>query len=178
VAAPTFTGVVLTGGASRRMGRDKATLLLAGMPMAERVAAALATAGAERVLRVPGDVADERPGAGPLGGIVAGLDASATDAVVVLACDLLAPDPRAIADVVAALGAADVAVAMADGRPQWLHAAWARRVGSVLRARLDDGVRAIHRAVEDLTVVEVDGLPSAALADADRPADLPAELPE
>ncbi|HJR26495.1 MAG TPA: NTP transferase domain-containing protein, partial [Acidimicrobiales bacterium] len=43
---PPFTGVVLCGGRSTRMGRDKALLELHGVPMARRVADALTAAGA------------------------------------------------------------------------------------------------------------------------------------
>ena len=50
-----FAGAVLTGGRSSRMGRDKATLPVDGVPMAARVADALRRAGAEPVLAVGGD---------------------------------------------------------------------------------------------------------------------------
>ena len=74
-----FAGAVLTGGRSSRMGRDKATLPVDGVPMAARVADALRRAGAEPVLAVGGDqaalealgltwVADRHPGEGPSGG--------------------------------------------------------------------------------------------------------------
>ena len=43
-AAESAAGVILTGGDSRRMGRDKATLPIAGVPMAARIARALAAA--------------------------------------------------------------------------------------------------------------------------------------
>ena len=45
-----LVGVVLTGGASRRMGRTKALVEIDGVPMAARVAAALAGAGCESVV--------------------------------------------------------------------------------------------------------------------------------
>ena len=50
-----FAGAVLTGGRSSRMGQDKATLPVDGVPMAARVAGALRRAGAEPVLAVGGD---------------------------------------------------------------------------------------------------------------------------
>ena len=55
--APTveFAGVVLTGGASRRMGRDKALLPVDGVPMAVRVATAMIAAGAHPVVALGGD---------------------------------------------------------------------------------------------------------------------------
>ncbi|MBA3282918.1 MAG: NTP transferase domain-containing protein, partial [Acidimicrobiia bacterium] len=43
---PVVTGAVLCGGASRRMGEPKALVEIDGQPLAARVAAALAAAGA------------------------------------------------------------------------------------------------------------------------------------
>lgn len=71
--APPFGGAVLCGGASRRMGTDKALLAVGRQPMALRVTIALQMAGAQSVVAVGGDAAalgalglrvvpDERPG--------------------------------------------------------------------------------------------------------------------
>ena len=82
-----------------------------------------------------------------------------------------------MAATVEALGAkADVAVPTSpEGPPQWLHAAWRRPAGAELRPRFADGERSIRRAVEDagLRVVWVPTIDPAALADADRPEELP-----
>jgi molybdenum cofactor guanylyltransferase len=175
-----FIGAVLTGGASRRMGADKASLLVDGTAMADRVATALRAAGASEVVRVPGDVAELHPGEGPLGGIVSALASATAPVVVVLACDLVSPDPAAIAQVVAALAPdhGDVAVPVVEGRRQWLHAAWRRTTcAAPLASAFEAGERAVHRAAAGLAIVEVDGLAPVALADADTPADLPADRP-
>ncbi|GAB2561034.1 molybdenum cofactor guanylyltransferase [Dyella jejuensis] len=69
-----WTGVVLAGGRSSRMGRDKALLLWQGRPLIEQQIALLRAAGAHDV-KVSGDrpgydgIADGAPHAGPLGGI-------------------------------------------------------------------------------------------------------------
>src|SRR5262245_1565825 len=94
----SFSGAVLTGGASRRMGRDKALVEVDGRPMAGRVAAALREAGAAEVQAIGGDAAglgelgldvvpDRFPGEGPLGGIVTALSAASQPVTVVVACD-------------------------------------------------------------------------------------------
>jgi molybdopterin-guanine dinucleotide biosynthesis protein A len=174
---------VLTGGASTRMGTDKAFLVVDGEPMARRVAGSLEAAGATRVIAVGGDldglrglgldvVADQHPGEGPLGGILTALDATTEDIVVVLACDLPGADPGAITAVVEALGDADVAAPLHDGRHELLHAAYGSRAQPVLAAAFAAGERAVHRAVRELTVVGVTGLADRALADADTPDDL------
>lgn len=67
-------GVVLAGGRSSRMGRDKALLDWHGRPLLERQLAVLREAGVDDA-RVSGHrpryrgVADALPGAGPLGGL-------------------------------------------------------------------------------------------------------------
>ena len=106
-------GAVLAGGASSRMGTDKAFITVDGEPMVVRAVAALRAAGAEPTLVVGGDaarlgalglptVADRYPGQGPLGGVIAALGAleslgvSGVDAVVTLPCDVISPDPAAV----------------------------------------------------------------------------------
>lgn len=199
-AAPvggSWAGAVLCGGASSRMGRDKALIVLDGRPLAVRVAEALTRAGAGRVAAIGGDgaalaaagldhVPDGWPGAGPLGGVVTALRwarrvAERPEAVVVAACDLLAPSAAALEATVAGLGrdpSADVAVPVVGHRRQWVHGAWRPRAERPLAEQLERGRRAIHAAVAGarLAVVEVEGLPPGALADADVPGDLPKGL--
>ena len=189
-AGIAFSGAVLCGGASRRMGRDKAVIAVGGRSLARRVADAIDGAGADAVVAVGGDaaaltaegltvVADDEPGAGPLAGILVGLaHHGTTDIVFVGACDLVAPSSAAIVATVQALAdgpGADVAVPVVDGRRQWMHAAWRRRAAAPLAAAFAAGERAVHAAVAatGLAVVELDVAP-ASVADADAPADLPA----
>jgi molybdenum cofactor guanylyltransferase len=168
------------------MGTDKALLVHDGAPMATRVARALGDAGAARVLAVGGDSAalatigldpipDDDPGLGPLGGVVTALRHAQGAPVLACACDLLMPSPDAMAATVAALDgtpAPDVAVPVADGRRQWVHAAWHPSVLVSLDASLAAGVRAVHRAADRVRVREVAGLDPSAFADADTPAHL------
>ncbi|HEX8802989.1 MAG TPA: molybdenum cofactor guanylyltransferase [Acidimicrobiales bacterium] len=184
-----FAAAVLCGGASRRMGRDKALVEVGGRPFAVRVADALRRAGATEVVAVGGDraaltalglpfVPDESPGLGPVGGIVSALRRAVGDLVLVVGCDLVDPSPRAMAATVRALAAdatADLAVPLLDGERQWVHAAWRRSCLPALGRQLQGGVRAVHRAVAGagLAVVDVVGIAPGALADADTPDDLP-----
>ena len=185
----TFAGAVLCGGDSQRMGRDKALVPVDGRALALRVADALRRAGADPVTAVGGDLPalaalglaglpDEAPGEGPLTGVLTALRGAAGDApiVFVAACDLVTPDPAAVSATVAALDAdpeGDVAVPVAGGRRQWMHAAWRTSAAAPLVAAFEAGERAVHAAVTAgaLRVVDVAVAP-AAVADADTPADL------
>jgi molybdopterin-guanine dinucleotide biosynthesis protein A len=107
---PDITGLILAGGASRRMGADKAFLEIEGQPLIARVHAVLAPLFAE-VLIAAGSptpergpfparaLYDETPGQGPLGGLVAGLKVARTPWVFMVACDMPTLDPRVIAHV-------------------------------------------------------------------------------
>lgn len=185
--ADGFTGVVLCGGSSRRMGRDKALLEVDGIPMALRVAAALRSAGAAEVLAIGGDAPalallgldvrpDDRPGDGPLPATITALCAAKEGLVMVASCDLISPSPAAIAATVQALvdhpGSLG-AIPLVDGHRQWTHAAWRRDVLPALEAAYDRGERSLKRAGADLAICEVTGLDSVAVADADEPGDLP-----
>ena len=100
-----FSGVVLVGGRSTRMGRDKARLDWKGLPLWQRQIGVLARAGCtpvrlalRRHQRSFGDpareVRDARPDVGPLGGLHAALVASAgSEWVAVLAVDLPLIEP-------------------------------------------------------------------------------------
>lgn len=184
-----LAGAVLAGGASRRMGTDKAFIEVRGRPLVAAAAEALAAAGAEPVIVVGGDVDrlaalglnridDPHPGHGPAQAIAGALAHLApAEMVAILACDLLAPTSRAISALLAALtdaSGAAIAVPVVDGQQQWLHAVWRREVGlGQLQAAWARGERSIRNSLDPQLVVEVEGIDAEMLADADTPADLP-----
>jgi molybdopterin-guanine dinucleotide biosynthesis protein A len=158
---PSLAGLVLCGGASRRMGTDKALLELDGERLVDRVAGRLARV-ADPVLVATGtpgrlgplpwaEVADDPAGgpqAGPLAGIVAGLRASPSPHVAVVAVDAPYPDPqllRALADSWA--GEAALVPLDAGGRPQPLHAVYAADAAAALAAQLATGEHRVLPAV-------------------------------
>lgn len=162
------------------MGRDKATLEIDGTPMAVRVATALTAAGAHEVACIgPGvdglaALAEDEPGSGPLGAIVAALRWAAPRPVVVAACDLVAPDPATFAALIGARSpAADAAVPVVGGRLQPLAASYAPTALGPLAAAYAAGERSITTALRGLRIVELTELDPASLRDADEPGDLP-----
>ena len=94
-----LSAVVLAGGESRRLGRDKAWIKLGGRPLIVRALATVRDSGIEEVfisgragtdysaLRCP-VLLDREPGCGPLGGIERALAATQAPLLLVLAVDL------------------------------------------------------------------------------------------
>ena len=176
-------GAILAGGASRRMGVDKALIELDGEALIARAAKALTDADADPLIVVGGDRTaleelgfdyreDAFPGEGPLGGIITALEAIDREAIAILSCDLTDASAIAVRSVWGALGDADLAVPVVEGQTQWMHAVWRRSTLPTLRAAFDRGVRAPRGAVEGLQVAQLlDGDPCW-FHDADRPEDL------
>lgn len=102
--------LILMGGASARMGADKAALIWNGASAMERCVRLAQAVGAELVLTVggAGAVPDDVPGGGPVGGILAGVT-RLVDAgyyrVLVLAVDAPTARPGDLAPLLDAPGA-------------------------------------------------------------------------
>jgi molybdopterin-guanine dinucleotide biosynthesis protein A len=143
-APPTPDGVVLAGGAGSRMGRPKADVPLAGVPLAARAVALLAAhCGTVVVVARPGvplppldaRVVLDRPGpAAALTGLLTGLAACTADDVLVLACDMPLAGPAVAA--LAALPPGTAAVAAGEGGDQPLCARYPRLAALALGDRL------------------------------------------
>ena len=165
------SAALLTGGASSRMGEDKARLEIAGQSAAVRLAGRLA-ALFEDVLLVGGEPPADAPGrrvadgAGPrsaLRGLVAALAAARSERVVVLATDLLGVTPELLLALVAAPEADVVAPRSARG-PEPLCALYRREpVLAEARRRLDAGRLALHELLAALRVHWLEGDDLAAL---------------
>ena len=147
-AIPAMTGVVLAGGRSRRMGRDKALLVVDGEPLVERVARRLA-AVCDTVVVASGarpldgleyaQVADAVPGRGPLGGIVAALEACATHLAAVVAVDMPFADPAVLSLLAASWDGEPAVIPVVGGRLQPLHAVYATGSADAFRRCLESG---------------------------------------
>lgn len=137
---PAPRAVVLTGGRSTRMGADKATLVLGGMRMVDRVTAACREAGLEVAIAGTAPPGLERmtlpdpPGmAGPAAGLAAGMRASPGADILLLATDQPYVRPSTLRGLLATPGAAVVPV---QGRRQTLCALYRADCTPALEALL------------------------------------------
>lgn len=151
------TGFVLAGGASRRMGQDKAAIRLGQESMVERqirllhgVCRSMAVIGPPsnfECLSVP-VYSDELPGRGPLGGILTGLHRTRTEFNLFLGCDLPFLEARFLSYLCqqAVWSGADVTVPAARVQGlQTLTAVYRRRALPAIRASLAAGENKVRR---------------------------------
>jgi molybdopterin-guanine dinucleotide biosynthesis protein A len=188
-------GVLLAGGLARRMGGgDKPLRLLAGRPLLDHVIERLRPQVAGLVLNANGDparfaaygltvAADSVPDyAGPLAGILAGLDWAAENRpdcplIVSVATDAPFLPRDLVARMVAALATeqADLACAASGGQAHPVIGLWPVRLREDLRrAVIDEGVRKVDvwTARYRLAVVPFSDRPVDPFFNANRPEDL------
>jgi molybdopterin-guanine dinucleotide biosynthesis protein A len=179
-----FSGAVLTGGRSSRLGTDKALVEIAGRPMASIAHRALIDGGASHVVAIGGDGRalidlglefrpDSAPGEGPLGGILDALGGGDDELVVILACDQPNVTAALVRHVVEAIEANDdAAVPVIDGMPQPLAAVYARRARVALQAAFEAGERSPRRALGRLRWRAITDIEPSWVEDVDEPRDL------
>ncbi len=132
-----LNGMVLSGGRSRRMQRDKAALEYSGQPQLARALALLEPLVSGTFVSVRADqlndpqrsthpcIVDRMPDAGPIGGILAALHAQPQAAWLVLACDLPFLDSATLQQLIAGRDPRRLATAFRsshDGKPEPLCA--------------------------------------------------------
>ena len=156
--------LLLTGGSSRRLGTDKATLVVDGERLVDRLGRLLLTE-CRPVLEVgPGygtlpAVREEPPGAGPLAAVAAGATALTaaghTGPTIVMAVDL----PGVTASIVAWLcghPSSDSVVPIVVGVAQVLCARYSADALASATQLVGEGARSMH-ALLDVTVVHEAG---------------------
>lgn len=171
-------GIVLAGGRSSRMGRDKSALPWGGSSLLGHVSAVLRCAldGPVVVVRAPGQELpglpdgvevheDETPDLGPVQGLATGLLAVRDRAglAYVAATDLPFLHESVVRRTMAVLCArpdVDVVTPVVDGYPQLLAAAYRTHVADAVRDALLSGERRLGAVVSRL---RVDYLPAADL---------------
>ena len=152
-------GWVLVGGASRRMGSDKALVEVSGEPLAMLAAAKVAqVCGSVSLVGDPSRYAglglpvfaDKYPGAGPLAGVETALRNTEDDWNLVVACDMPALDP-AILESLFGPGTDCALPRYADGpfsgRVEPLCAVYHRRCHAAIVEAIESGIRSVTDAL-------------------------------
>lgn len=143
------SGFVLAGGASKRMGQDKALLLYRGTTLVEHVAETVReAAGSATLIGDPDRLGhlglavypDELPSCGPASGIYTALRITQTDWNLVLACDMPAVSANILGELLLRAETSErncVAASGKYGQPEPLCAVYHRRclpmVGRAIR---------------------------------------------
>lgn len=166
------TGVVLAGGRSSRMGQDKASLVIGGAPLLQRVVGRLRVALDEVLVIGPDQLStlvpgvwvapDREPGAGPLGGLVTALSLLRTPRIFLVACDMPFVAPQLIRAMAALSSepsserAAADAVLLRTGRGlEYLHGVYSRSCLPAAERALASEDRSLHGLVASLAVREL-----------------------
>ncbi len=134
------SAIVLAGGLSRRLGRDKAIEPFGGEPLIARVIGRLSKLTNETIVVVNSEARGEElplpdtariavdiyPDSGSLGGIFSGLAAAANDWGFVVACDMPFLNEELISHMLTLREDCDAVVPVLSGYPEPTHAAYSK----------------------------------------------------
>ncbi len=183
-----WTGVVLAGGKSTRMGQDKALLEVDGKPLLLHAVEKLKPH--VRELLVIGEprkyghiwpdvMPDEIPGLGPLGGIVTAMGNARHDRLLVLAVDAPGVNARLLERLTRELpDDADALVPRHDDELEPLVAAYHRRCAGAFMDHITRSQLSMHGALADVNMAYLDikpgddGWPEDLFCNLNSPADL------
>ncbi len=144
------TGVILAGGMSRRLGRNKVLLPVGGEPLINRVSNRLSQVADRMVVVVNNSqraseidlpdgvrvVEDIHSGRATLGGIFTGLSEADTHWSIVVACDMPFLNPRLLESMLELRRGYDAVVPMVDGYPEPTHAVYSKSCLPAIERRL------------------------------------------
>lgn len=152
--------IILAGGLSRRMGRDKASLPVGGQMLVEHVAGRLGPT-VDEVIVAGGDhpplagrwqwVADAKPGLGPLSGILSGLRAAQAPCAMVVACDQPDVEPTLVELLFDLADGVDAAVPLLPAGPEGTCAVYWQGVAGAVAQQLE-GDRSVRGLLDRLHV--------------------------
>jgi molybdopterin-guanine dinucleotide biosynthesis protein A len=184
--APTV-GVLLAGGASRRMGSDKSSLLFGERPMALRPAEALGQL-TDTLVQIGGEAVpglgwtvleDLRPGLGPAAGLETALASFPGAAVVICGVDLPFVSAALLRHALERLDGRVAAAPRFEGRWHALAAAYSPALLPALTSWLDAGRRDLQGLLDEVGAVAIEGRelerfgdPAVLLANVNTPAEL------
>jgi molybdopterin-guanine dinucleotide biosynthesis protein A len=157
-----MTSVVLAGGKSIRLGRDKALERIGGRPLIQYVIGRLSALGNEIIVvtshtdSLPDlgvrKVADIYPDKGPLGGIYSGLKAAPTPFCLVVGCDMPLLNLALLRYLMDLATGFDVVLPRVDDNVEPLHAVYSRDCLEVIEGALQRNRLQIQRFFHEVKV--------------------------
>ncbi|MBI2829893.1 MAG: molybdenum cofactor guanylyltransferase [Chloroflexi bacterium] len=168
---PAVSCIILAGGKSVRLGRDKRTEILGGQSLMERVITRLSSLSEEFILVTAPEqstvisskvsfkvVQDILPGKGPLGGIYTGLLASGNTYNLVVACDMPFLNQPLLSYMLGLAPGVEVVVPRIGDYHEPLHAVYSKDCMPVIKDLLERNDLSILKLFEQVRVryVEVD----------------------
>jgi molybdopterin-guanine dinucleotide biosynthesis protein A len=186
---PSLSAVILAGGQSRRMGRDKAWIKCGGRPLIALALDKVRQIGVTEVFisgRPGGDYSalgcpvllDLEPNLGPLGGVERGLQGATSPLLLVLAVDLPRVTDAFLRDLVARSDASTGVVPQRGGQLEPLAAIYPKRCHRLAFERLFQGSRAVCEFARDclreqaVKVWKVPAIEAACFTNWNRPDDI------
>jgi molybdopterin-guanine dinucleotide biosynthesis protein A len=168
-ASDLVTGIILAGGRSRRLGRDKAQEPFCGQPLIRRVVERVEAVSAEIVVVVADSdrgkalplgagpraariVLDVYRGKGALGGIFSGLAAMRGDWGLVVACDMPFLNPTLLAYMLSLREGFDAVVPRPGAYPEPTHALYSKACLPYIEARLQADDLKVSRFYDQVRV--------------------------
>lgn len=189
----SFSAVILAGGKSSRMGRDKAFLEIDGKTLLARQIAVARAAGALDVF-ISGRadtnysafdglvLRDQFQQAGPLAGIERSLDAMATPLLLVLAVDLPGMSPEYLRQLFARCEGHVGVIPRIAGQIEPLAAFYPKAAGPLAEVRLRDGNKVVSAFAQNCvysglaSFIDVPADDAPYFVNWNAPADLPATV--
>jgi molybdenum cofactor guanylyltransferase len=163
-----FTGIILAGGKSSRMGTDKGLMDFKGKKLIEYPLNLLSSFCSEIIISSNNDayrqfgfpvVADEIEDAGPAAGLAAALIAGSNEWNLVLSCDVPYVNEEAIQFLISFAGSGLGAVPEHDGFLEPLIAFYHRSFSWVLESDIRSGNRQMNRIIDHTDINLVDFSP-------------------
>jgi len=150
------TAVILAGGESRRMGRDKAQVEFQGQSLLDRAISNLSPLFGELVISVRQPLPTDVPqvldaGGGPMMGLVAALEYAKTDWLFAIAVDMPFVVPAVLQVMAEQRTGHDAVLAEVDGRIQPMPAFYAKETClPAMQSRIKQGRRSLMRLIPSL----------------------------
>lgn len=152
------TGILLAGGKSRRMGKDKRFILLGQKTLFERSCAVLCELFEEVCVVIAHDspslqaevpvIRDLIPDCGSLGGLYTGLRWAKTQHIFLAACDMPFLNPDVIRYMVNVKEQADIVIGRWAARLQPTHAVYGRNCLPVIEEMMNLKNKKIHSMID------------------------------